>query len=127
MNCLIYNMSQVNFRIDEYTTKYIEFKAKIDGKSKSSISKEIFQKGLKEEMLPFLANLYKEGKISVKRISYITGIHPTDIYGMLPKYIDDVDFDDDFLKNFGKISQEFSDYLKKLTENGVSFDDGVPL
>jgi hypothetical protein len=120
-------MSQINFRIDEFTNEYIEFKSKMDGKSKAAISKEIFQKGLKEEMFPFLANLYKEGKISVKKIAYITGIHPSEIYPMLPKYIDDIEMDDAVLRDFGKFHEKFVAYLKDLKKKGISFSDGIIL
>ena len=120
-------MSQINFRVDEFTDKYIEFKANFDGKSKSAVSKEIFQKGLRDDMLPFLCELYKEGKMSVKRIAYITGIHPNEIYDILPKYINDVDFNEASLEEIGDIRETLSKYLKKLKEEGVSFDDGVTL
>ncbi|TFG17999.1 MAG: hypothetical protein EU530_09850 [Promethearchaeota archaeon] len=95
------------------------------GKSKATISKEIFQKGLKDDMFPFLANLYKEGKISVKQIAKITGIHHTEIYSMLPEYIDDIDMDDKILEDFGNFDQEFRAYLKELKKKGVSLSDSI--
>ena len=120
-------MTQINFRVDDFIAKFIEYKAKFDGKSKSAISKEIFQKGLKGEMMPYLANLYKKGKISIKYIAYLTDIHPSEIYNLLPKYIDDVDMEDDLMVNFGEIGQELTVYLKELKEKGISFGDGILL
>ena len=120
-------MSQINFRVDEFTNKFIEFKSNLKGKSKAAISKEIFQKGLKEEMFPFLANLYKEGKISIKKIAYITGIHPTEIYMMMPKYIEDIEMDDTVFHDFGKFNEKFVAYLKDLKKKGVTFSDGIIL
>ncbi len=118
-------MTQINFRVDEITNSFIEYKAKIDKKSKSAISKEIFQSGLKEVMMPYLANLYKEGKISIKLIAYITGIHPTEIYGILPKPIDDIEIDAGIIAYSREVGKKLIPYLQELKKKGISFDEGI--
>jgi hypothetical protein len=120
-------MNQVNFRIDDITNKFLEFMADMEKKTKSAISKEIFQDGLKTKMMPYLANLYKEGKISIKNIAYITGIHHTEIYHLLPDLIDDIDMDDSIIAYSREIGKKLRPYLQELQKKGVSFDKGIIL
>ena len=68
-------MSQINFRISSQIEKFITLKAQIEQKTKTAISKEIFLKGMNDVMFPYLTNLYKEGKVSIKKIAEITNLH----------------------------------------------------
>ncbi len=52
-------MSQINFRIDDELDEFVTLMSQLENKSKSSIGKEIFLKGLNAVMLPYLAHLYQ--------------------------------------------------------------------
>ena len=114
-------MSQINFRVDEKINAFINLKMKLEGKSRASIGKEIFLNGLNSQMMPYLADLYKKGKISIKNIASITGIHFTEVISLVADLIDDIEVDPKLIQYSEEISKKLLPYLKKAKENGISF------
>ena len=75
--------------------------------------------GLKEIMMPYLSQLYKVGKISIKYISQITGIHHTDVISLIAKNIEEIDVDPDLIKYSEEIGKKLSPYLKEAKDKGI--------
>ncbi len=121
-NCyILYEMFQINFRVDEKISTFIDLKMKLEGKSRASISKEIFINGLNNQMMPYLANLYKKGKISIKNIANITGIHYTEVISIVADLIDDIEVDPKLIQYSEEISKKLLPQLKQAKEKGISF------
>ena len=114
-------MSQINFRVDETIDSFIDLKMKLEGKSRASISKEIFMNGLNKEMVPYLANLYKSGKISIKNIAEITGIHYTEVISLVAKLIDEIEIDPQLIQYSETVSKKILPHLKQAINQGISF------
>ena len=62
----------------------------------------------------------KVGKISIKYISQITGIHHTDVISQVAKNIEDIDVDPDIIKYSEEIGKKLSPYLKEAKDKGIS-------
>jgi hypothetical protein len=114
-------MTQINFRINEELDEFISLMSKIENKTKSTISKEIFLKGLNSVMLPYMAQLYKEGKISIKQISKITKIHPSEIISQVAKLIDDIDIDPELISYSEEVGKKLEPYLAEAKKRGITF------
>ncbi len=71
-------MTQINIRIDKNLDEIITFLAETKKTTKASISKELIQKALNNKLLPILADLYKQGKIGLKKIIFYTKLDPTE-------------------------------------------------
>ena len=114
-------MSQINFRIDENSKDFIEYMCGIEGKSIAAISKEIFMESLNKKMMPYLAELYRVGKISIRKISDMTGMHFIDVMDEIPKFIDDIECDPEILDYSEKVGEKILPLLKAAAEKGISF------
>ncbi len=77
--------------------------------------------GFNNHMMPYLANLYKNGKISIKNIAEITGIHFTEVISLVAKLIDDIEIDPQLIQYSEAVSQKLLPYLKQAKEQGISF------
>jgi predicted HTH domain antitoxin len=113
-------MTQINFRIDDEIEEFILLMSKLEGKSKTNISKDIFMNGLNSTMMPYLANLYKEGKISIKHIAKITKIHPMEIMNKVAQLIDDIEINPDLIEFSEEIGKKLLPYLKNAKDAGFS-------
>ena len=118
-------MSQINFRVNKKINSFIDLKMKLEGKSKASISKDIFMDGLNNQMMPYLAHLYKSGKISIKHIAEITGIHFTEVISLVAQLIDDIEIDPQIIQYSEAVSQKLLPYLKQAKEQGISFKETI--
>ncbi|MHA1601452.1 MAG: hypothetical protein ACTSVU_00615 [Promethearchaeota archaeon] len=118
-------MSQINFRVQGYIEKFLALRAKLENKSKTAVANEIFLKGLNELMFPYLAKLYQEGKISIKKISEITNQHFSQIMDEIPKFIKDIKEDDELLQYSEKIEEIFEPFIQNAKQQNISFDKGM--
>lgn len=118
-------MTQINFRVQGHIEKFLTLRAKLENKSKTAVANEIFLKGITELMIPYLAKLYQEGKISIKKISEITNQHFTQVMDELPKHIRDIKEDDELLQYAGTIEEIFEPFLQNAKQQGISFDKGL--
>lgn len=81
----------------------------------------VFINGLNNQMMPYLANLYKKGKISIKNIANITGIHYTEVISIVADLIDDIEVDPKLIQYSEEISKKLLPQLKQAKEKGISF------
>jgi hypothetical protein len=113
-------MSQINFRIDDELDDFISLMSKLENKSKSTLGKEIFLKGVNNVMFPYLAQLYQQGKISIKEIAKITKIHPSEVIARVAELIDDIELDPKLIDYSEKVGQKMLPYLIEAKKRGVS-------
>jgi len=118
-------MSQINFRIQDHIEKFLSLKAKLENKSKTAVANEIFLKGINSDMMPYLAKLYQEGKISIKQISEITNHHFTEILDLIPKYIDDIEENNENILSMERLDEIFDSLIQSAKLKGISFDEGI--
>lgn len=118
-------MSQINFRIQDHIEKFLSLKAKLENKSKTAVANEIFLKGINSDMMPYLAKLYQEGKISIKQISEITNHHFTEILDLIPKYIDDIEENNENILSMERLDEIFDSLIQNAKLKGISFDEGI--
>jgi len=114
-------MTQINFRVDKKINSFIDLKMKLEGKSRASITKDIFMNGFNSQMMPYLANLYKTGKISIKNIAEITGIHYTEVISLIAKLIDEIEIDPQLIQYSDAVSKKLLPHLKHAKKEGISF------
>ena len=76
-------------------------------------------------MMPYLAKLYQEGKISIKQISEITNHHFTEIIDIIPKYIDDIKENSENIPSMEKLDDIFDSLIQNAKLKGISFDEGI--
>ncbi len=113
-------MVQINFTIDEKINSFIELKMKSENKSKAAISREIFLMGLNNELLPYLAELYKKGEISIKKIALITDLSPMQVMDSISHHIEDIDIEDEDLDYSQKVAEVMQSKVKNLPSKGFS-------
>ena len=119
-------MTQVNFKITPETNEFLELMAKEEKKSKAAISKLIFMDGLNNQLLPYLAKLYQVGKISIKNIAKITGLHHTEVITKIASLIDDIYSNLETDEYTELVRKKFTPYLKSIAQNqGISFKDSI--
>ncbi len=70
-------------RLDEIITLLATEK----GTSKALVARELLSQGLNQVLFPVLAQLYEDGKISIKKIIALTKLHPVEVLELLPKYL----------------------------------------
>lgn len=98
-------MTQINIRVDDNLDEIITFLAQAKKTTKASISKELIQKALNVELLPILSDLYKQGKISLKKIVLFTGLDSNEVIEKISKLIDE-----------SPITPEIDDYTSEITK-----------
>jgi hypothetical protein len=113
-------MAQLNFRIEDEIDEFVSLMSDLERKSKSSIGKDIFMKGIEIIMLPYLAELYRIGKISIKHISKITHIHPSEVISKVADLIDDIEINPELVQYSAEIAKKMDPFLKQAKENGFS-------
>ena len=77
--------------------------------------------GLNNQILPYLADLYKNGKISIKNIAEITGIHYTEVISLVSQLIDEIEIDPQLIQYSEAVSKKLLPHLKHAKEQGISF------
>jgi len=69
------------------------------------MARELIDAGKNQLLLPALAKLYRDGKISLKKVVQLTGMHHVEVIERLATLIDDA-----------PITPELDDYTAKITE-----------
>ena len=92
-----------------------------EGMSKSAYAKQKFLQILTKEMMPKLAELYKKGEISLKKIAMITKSHPTHVIKQIAILIDDIDIEDRVIDYSESVSNKVIPRFKKK----IKFDDAI--
>jgi hypothetical protein len=82
-------MVQINIRIDETLDAIITFLAEERKVSKSIIARDMLDAGKYQMVFPILAQIYKDDKISLKKIMALTGLHHVEVIERLSKALDD--------------------------------------
>lgn len=113
-------MSQINFRIEHELDEFVTLMSELENKSKSSISKEIFLKGINLVMLPYLAHLYQIGRISIRQIAKITKIHHNDVISQIAQLIDDIQLDPELIEYSEQVGKKLLPYLIEAKKSGFS-------
>ncbi|HME53542.1 MAG TPA: hypothetical protein VKM55_15055 [Candidatus Lokiarchaeia archaeon] len=106
-------MTQINIRVEKGTDEILDFLATHQGLSKSTIAKRMLNEGINKVLFPAVAQLYKEGKISLKRIVDLTKMNILDVLENLAPFLDDAPITediDDYTSDIAKKVMEMSDH-----------------
>ncbi|MCF2139429.1 MAG: hypothetical protein K9W44_05175 [Candidatus Lokiarchaeota archaeon] len=114
-------MTQLNFQIPEEINNFLEEMGNHEGLSKSAYAKKLFLSILSEKMMPKLAEFYKKGEISLKKIAKITNTPHTQVIKKIASLIDDIDIDKRILEYTEQVSNEAIPLFTKH----VNFDDSI--
>lgn len=114
-------MTQLNFQISKEINDFLEEMGEHEGISKSAYAKQKFIKIMSKEMMPKLADLYKKGEISIKKIARITNIHHSQVIKQIATLINDIDINDRVME----YSESVSDEVSSRFENKIKFDDSI--
>jgi len=109
-------MTQINIRVEKDTDEILTFLAEHQGVSKSTIAKRMLNEGINKVLLPAVANLYKEGKISLKKIVDLTKMNVLDVLENLSSFLDDAPITadiDDYTSGVAKKVMEMSEKNKE--------------
>ncbi len=98
-------MVQINIRIDKTLDSIITFLAEERKVSKSVIARDLLDAGKNQMVFPILAQMYKDGRISLKKIVMLTGLHHVDVIERLSKVL-----------NEAPLTPENDAYTGKVTE-----------
>ncbi|NMC04779.1 MAG: ribbon-helix-helix protein, CopG family [Candidatus Lokiarchaeota archaeon] len=82
-------MVQINIRVDDALDAIITFLAEERKVSKSIIARDLLDAGKNQLLLPMLAQMYKDGKISLKKIVALTGLHHVTVIEQVSKLLQD--------------------------------------
>ncbi|MFX0098968.1 MAG: hypothetical protein ACFFCS_05260 [Candidatus Hodarchaeota archaeon] len=96
-------MVQINIRIDKTLDAVITFLAEQRGVSKSLVARELLDEGKNQMLLPTLAKMYRDGKIPLKKIVTLTGLHHVEVIERLSSILDDAPLTPENDKYTGKI------------------------
>jgi len=102
-------MTRLNIRIDSEMNKIISFIAAEKGTSKALVARYLLSHGLNSVLFPLLAQLYQEGKVSLKKIITLTKMHPGEVLEKLPQYLDK-----------SPITLEIDDYTTDITDKIIA-------
>ncbi|MHA1888911.1 MAG: hypothetical protein DRO88_00695 [Promethearchaeia archaeon] len=106
-------MVQINFSIPDQLNAFLLLLSNEQKISKSALAKQFFLQGIKKEVMPTLAKLYQDQKISLKTISEITQMSLTDVMRAISQFIDDLMVDDDLIDYSDQISKKLLDLFQK--------------
>lgn len=109
-------MTQINIRIDETLDAIITFLAEERKVSKSIIARDLLDAGKNQLVLPILAQMYKDGKIALKKIVALTGLHHVEVIERLSKVLDDAPLIPSNDAYTGKVTERI---LKSLDSPGT--------
>jgi hypothetical protein len=105
-------MAQINIRVEKDTEEILNFLAENQGVSKSTIAKKMLNEGLNKVLFPAVASLYKEGKISLKKIVDLTKMDILDVLETLSTLLDDAPITtdiDDYTSGIARKVMEMSE------------------
>ncbi len=105
-------MAQINIRGEKDTEEILTFLAEHQGVSKSTIAKRMLNEGINKVLFPAVANLYKEGKISLKKIVDLTKMDILAVLEDLSAFLDDAPITadiDEYTSSIAKKVMEMSE------------------
>jgi hypothetical protein len=105
-------MVQINVRIDKTLDTIITFLAEERKVSKSVIARDLLDAGKNQLMIPILAQMHKDGKISLKKVVTLTGLHHVEVIERLSKVLDDAPLTPENDAYTGKITERILKSLK---------------
>jgi hypothetical protein len=105
-------MVQINVRVDKTLDTIITFLAEERKVSKSVIARDLLDAGKNQLMFPILARMHKDGKISLKKIVTLTGLHHVEVIERLSKVLDDAPLTPENDAYTGKITERILKSLK---------------
>ncbi len=109
-------MVQINIRIDKTLDSIITFLAEERKVSKSMIARDLLDAGKNQMVFPILAQMYKDGKISLKKIVALTGLHHVDVIERLSKVLNEAPLTPENDAYTGKVTERI---LKALNSPGA--------
>lgn len=104
-------MVRITIRIDETLDAIITFLAEERKVSKSIVARDMLDAGKNQMVFPILAQIYKDGKISLKKIVTLTGLHHVEVIERLSKALDDAPLNAENDVYTGKVTERI---LKSL-------------
>ena len=104
-------MAQINVRVDTNIDEIITFLASEKKLSKSIIARDLISQGLNAVLLPTLAKLYQEGKISLKKIVSLMGLPAVDVIEKLSQFVENSPMTDQLEEYSTQIADNIIDYL----------------
>lgn len=114
-------MPQVNIRIDSETDKFLSYLCEMENKSKSTISKEIFMKGIEIQIFPYFAQQYKSGNISIHQIATLLNKSHLEIMDKIAELIEDIYISEDLIDYSQKIGQKMHPLFQDAKKRKISF------
>ncbi len=108
-------MVQINIRIDETLDDIITFLAEERKVSKSIIARDLLDAGKNQVLFPILAQMYKDGKISLKKIVTLTGLHHVEVIECLSKALEDAPLTPTNDEYTGKVTERILKSLNSPT------------
>ncbi len=105
-------MAQINIRVEKDTEEILNFLAENQGVSRSTIAKKMLNEGINKVLFPAVAQLYKEGKISLKKIVHLTKMRILDVLEHLSLYLDDA-----------PITEDIDDYTSGIAKKIMELHD----
>ena len=106
------DMTQINIRVEKDTEEILNFLAGHQGVSKSTIARKMLNEGINKVLFPAVSQLYREGKISLKKIVDLTKMNILDVLENLAPFLDDAPITediDDYTSDIAKKVMELSD------------------
>ncbi len=73
-------LTQINIRIDPDSDEILTFLAALRKVPKTVVAREFMLDGMSQKLLPALLELYRGGKISVKKIAAIAHLTPKEVF-----------------------------------------------
>ncbi len=69
-------------------------------------------------MMPFFATLYRESKISIKKIALLTNQEPSEVIDQIAKLIDDIEMDDELIEYSHEMGNKIQPFLLEAKQRG---------
>ena len=76
-------------------------------------------------MFPYLAKLYKAGKISIRQIAHLTKLHPTEVISHIAELIEDIDLKSNLIEYSEKVAEELSPFLEAARKKDFSLEGTI--
>jgi hypothetical protein len=105
-------MVQINIRIDKTLDMVITFLAEERNVSKSMIARDLLDAGKNQMVFPILAKMYKDGKISLKKVVTLSGLRHIEVIERLSKLLDDAPLTPENDAYTGKVTERILNSLK---------------
>jgi len=106
-------LTQINIQVDAEIDKILEELAKIEGKSKSRLSKEYFLLGFREKLVPKLLELYAQGQITLKKLIKLAPIPYFEVFSLIAKHKIEPNISSDLDEYTSEIASKIIDTLKE--------------